>query len=246
MNTDISKHNLEINANRNYWNRKKVIRKVYGRFYAEIRQRLKYGSVLELGSGIGIIKNFIPNCITSDLFANPGIDQVESAYKLSLDDESLTNIIMFDVRHHLEYPGAALQECYRVLAPGGRLIIFEPAMGLLARKIYQLFHHEPLDFEGEICWWPPPLLSLREAPYFAAQSRAWRIFENGEGKEHLVGWQLNECKAWSDFAYLASGGFTKPALYPSFCLPVLELIDRILTRVHLPTFATRMLVVLEK
>jgi SAM-dependent methyltransferase len=246
MSIDIAQHNSEIDVNRNYWQDKLLLKKIYGRFYALIKQRLQTGATLEIGSGIGQIKTFIPNLITSDLFSNPGIDQVESAYSLSFDDGELANIIMFDVWHHLEFPGAALRECSRVLQVGGRVIIFEPAMGLVARKIYQIFHHEPLDFRGEICWDPPPSLDLNKVPYFAAQSRAWRIFHNGEGKKKLIGWRLDECRAWSDFAYLASGGFSKPSLYPVFCLSFLELIDRILTRISKPVFAARMLVVLEK
>jgi SAM-dependent methyltransferase len=244
---DISQHQFEIQANRNHWQRKPLLGNIYRRFYELIKTRLQRGVSLELGSGIGQIKSFIPDCITSDLFPNPGIDRVESAYALSFEDGILNNIILFDVWHHLEYPGAALRECYRVLAPGGRVIIFEPAMGALPRAIYRLLHHEPLGFGESICWEPPVSFDLGNAPYFAAQARAWRIFHNGEcSSKHLAGWRIIECTAWSDFAYLASGGFSKPALYPSFCLAWIEMLDRLLTRFHQATFAARMLVVLEK
>lgn len=243
---DRTQHLLEIQENRDHWQNKPLLEKIYQRFYEAIRAKLQPGVTLELGSGIGQIKQFIPDCITSDLFANPGIDRVESAYSLSFDDQSLTNIILFDVWHHLEYPGAALRECQRVLVPGGRLIIFEPAMGLLPRIVYELFHHEPLGFGKSISWQPPATLDLEEAPYFAAQARAWRIFHRGEGVNNLVGWHMKECAAWSDFAYLASGGFSKPALYPTCFLPWIERFDRLLTRIHQSTFAARMLVVLEK
>lgn len=243
---DRTQHLLEIQENRDHWQSKPLLEKIYRRFYEAIRAKLKPGPTLELGSGIGQIKQFIPDCITSDLFANPGIDRVESAYSLSFDDQSLNNIILFDVWHHLEYPGAALRECHRVLVPGGRLIIFEPAMGLLPRAVYGLFHHEPLGFGEGICWEPPVSLDLEETPYFAAQARAWRIFHQGEGVNNLAGWQMKECTAWSDLAYLASGGFSKPALYPACFLPWIERIDRLLTRIHQATFAARMIVVLEK
>lgn len=246
MINEITQHQLEIQANRDRWQSKPLLGKIYKRFYEGIRTRLQPGLTLELGSGIGQIKEFIPGCITSDLCANPGIDRVESAYSLSFEDRSLNNIILFDVWHHLEYPGAVLRECHRALAPGGRLIIFEPAMGLLPRAVYGLFHHEPLGFGDNICWEPPALLDLGSAPYFAAQARAWRIFHKGEGASNLVGWRMKECAVWSDLAYLASGGFSKPALYPSICLPWIEMLDRLLNRVHQSTFAARMLVVLEK
>jgi len=246
MTNDISQHQVEILKNRNNWLNKPLLEKIYQRFYEAILARLQPGVTLELGSGIGQIKNFIPDCITSDLSPNPGIDRVESAYALSFKDNSLENIILFDVWHHLEYPGAALRECYRVLAPSGRVLIFEPAMGLIPRLAYGLFHHEPLGFGETINWDPPETLNLSTVPYFAAQSRAWRIFRRGEGASHLAGWRMIECSSWSDLAYLGSGGFSKPSLYPAFLLPLIEWIDRLLTRINSSIFSARMLVVLEK
>jgi len=246
MTIDITQHQIEIQKNRNHWQSKPLLGKIYQRFYEAILARLQPGVTLELGSGIGQIKNFIPDCITSDLSPNPGIDRVESAYALSFEDYALNNIVLFDVWHHLEYPGAALRECHRVLAPGGRVIIFEPAMGLIPRAVYGMFHHEPLGFGESINWEPPAALNLANAPYFAAQARAWRIFRGGEGASHLAGWRVIECASWSDLAYLGSGGFSKPSLYPAFLLPWIERLDRLLTRIHQSTFSARMLVVLEK
>jgi hypothetical protein len=33
------------------------------------------GPIVELGSGIGAVKEFIPTCITTDIFPNPWLDQ---------------------------------------------------------------------------------------------------------------------------------------------------------------------------
>jgi SAM-dependent methyltransferase len=246
MPLDITQHALEIEQNRVNWHQKPLLRKVYARFYHGIAKQLVSGTKLEIGSGIGQIKEFIPGCITSDLFLNPGVDQLESAYFLSFADGSLNNIILFDVWHHLEYPGAALSEMWRALAPGGRVVIFDPAMGIIPRMVYGLFHHEPLGFGQPIHWHPPDSLDLRDAPYFAAQARAWRIFFHHEDMSQLANWRVVECAAWSDFAYLGSGGFSKPSMYPGTFLPWVELLDRWLTRVSRPLFAGRMLIVLEK
>lgn len=246
MSVEITQHSFEIEQNRKYWQKKPLLQRVYKRFYAAIARRLVAGTKLELGSGIGQIKEFIPDCITSDLFQNPGVDRVESAYRLSLGDGSLHNIILFDVWHHLEYPGSALAEMWRVLAPGGRVVIFDPAMGIIPRMVYGLFHHEPLGFGRPIHWLPPPSLALEDAPYFAAQARAWRIFYRHEDLDQLNKWNILECSAWSDFAYLGSGGFSKPPMYPDVCLPWIETLDRWLTWISCPIFAGRMLIVLEK
>ena len=246
MPIDIAQHSVEIEQNRKYWRQKPLLQQVYQRFYASIAGRLVGGSKLELGSGIGQIKEFIPDCITSDLFHNPGVDRLESAYTLSFADVSLNNIILFDVWHHLEYPGSALAEMWRVLAPGGRVVIFDPAMGIIPRMVYGLFHHEPLGFGQPIHWQPPHDLDLNNAPYFAAQARAWRVFYRQEGTAYLADWNILECSTWSDFAYLGSGGFSKPAMYPPACLRWIESIDRCLTWISRPVFAGRMLIVLEK
>ena len=68
MPIDITQHALEIEQTRTNWQQKPLLQKVYKRFYAKIAKRLIGGSKLELGSGIGQIKEFIPDCVTSDLF----------------------------------------------------------------------------------------------------------------------------------------------------------------------------------
>jgi len=40
------------------------------------------------------------------------------------------------VFHHLEFPGTALAEFARVLRPGGRVVIFEPGLGVLGGFAY--------------------------------------------------------------------------------------------------------------
>ena len=92
---DITQHALEIEQNRIFWQQKPLLRKVYERFYHEISKQLTSGTKLEIGSGIGQIKEFIPGCITSDLFLNPGVDQLESAYFLSFPDNSLNKNLVF-------------------------------------------------------------------------------------------------------------------------------------------------------
>jgi hypothetical protein len=47
----------------------------------------------------------IPECVTTDIFPNPWLDRVENAYALNFADASVGNLILFDVFHHLEFPG---------------------------------------------------------------------------------------------------------------------------------------------
>ena len=245
---DAEQHNREIHENAKLWKAKPILAKVYGEFYREVADRLDRslkGLIVELGSGMGNAKSEIPDCITTDIFPNPWLDRVENAYALSFLDGEVSNLILFDVWHHLEFPGTALREFQRVLTTGGRLIILDPAMGLLGRLVYGRFHHEPLGVGEEIRWDAPEGFSPAEAPYFAAQARASQIFESESYADQLTAWIRDEVTVWSALAYLGAGGFRGPQLYPEILLPVLRSADRILSL--FPTiFGSRMIVVLSK
>lgn len=241
-------HNLEIHRNSEAWRRKPLLRRVYQEFHQLIASELApdaEGLTVELGSGIGSIKQSIPECITTDMFPNPWLDRQENAYRLSFDDHSVANLILFDVWHHLEFPGTALVEFHRVLHPKGRLIVFEPDMGLLGRLVYSLGHPEPMAFQQPVEWFAPPGFNVADPPYFAAQSRAHRLFIQGEQREQLAGWRVMKVTQLASLAYFLSGGFSKPQMCPTALHPCLRLVDSILAR--LPSlFAVRLLVVLEK
>jgi len=107
----------------------------------------------------------IPDCVRTDLFPFPWIDRVENAYRLSFGDETLANLFMVDVFHHLRYPGAALQEFWWVLRVGGRLILLEPALSILGYLIYGLLHPE----------WIGRLIGLNGWRRWAGRWRTWII-----------------------------------------------------------------------
>jgi SAM-dependent methyltransferase len=243
----LEQHNIEIHENRRHWERKPLLRAVYSQFGREIAKRVDHtqsGLIVELGSGMGNIKQHLPDCITTDVFPNPWLDRVENAYELAFADGVLSHLILFDVWHHLEYPGTALREFYRVLSEHGKVIIFDPAMGILGRVVFGSFHHEPLGLKDEIQWEAPDSFSRRSPGYYAAQGNASRIFGSHAFRERLRSWRVAEVAYFSALAYLGSGGFRGPQLYPIAALPLLNRVDSFLSR--FPILASRMLVVLEK
>jgi len=94
-------------------------------------------------------------------------------YHLPFEQDSFTVVSLIRVLHHLEDPKAALREIFRVLAPGGSLLLSyapKPTLGSLQQDIlqwlrgappgttYTTFSRKELDFLGET---PFPVLVPR-------------------------------------------------------------------------------------
>ncbi len=259
MRNRITRHLSEMHANHLAWTRKKVLRHVYYDFYRLIQTCLADFSpsypTVEIGSGIGTIRDIIPFCVTTDLLKTPWAQHIENAYSLSFGSESIGNLILFDVFHHLRYPGDALKEFWRALATGGRVILFEPGFGLLGKVVYRIFHREPTGL-GEPIEWTAKRNGFQgahsssgehnssgEQSYYAAQANAWRIFKLGQGETNP--WKVVRLLPITSLSYIGSGGFQGPQLYPSVAYPVVYRLDQILQRFP-SLFATRLLIVLEK
>jgi SAM-dependent methyltransferase len=244
----IDLHQAFITKNVEYWNRKPLLRILYGDFYRIIARKLSNlpdARIVELGSGLGNIRGVIPNCLRTDLFPNPWIDQIENVYQLSFADGSVSDLILTDVFHHLKYPGTALKEFSRVLRKGGRVIMLEPYISALGLLVYGALHDEPIAITKSIEWIAPEGWSPENIDYYAAQGNATRIFVGNKFRPKLVDWQKIEITRLSAMAYVASGGFSKPQLYPTSMLPVIKKFEKLLD-LFPGFFATRLLVILEK
>jgi SAM-dependent methyltransferase len=245
---DINLHQELIDKNQEYWNRKPLLRTLYGEFYRLISNhlsRLSNSKIVELGSGLGNIHEVIPDCIRTDLFPNPWIDQIENAYKLSFANETVSDLILTDVFHHLKYPGTALNELHRVLRKGGRVIMLEPYLSALGLLVYGASHDEPVALANAIEWSAPETWKPENIDFYAAQGNATRIFVTNKYRSMLRDWKNIQTIRLSAIAYAASGGYSKPQLYPMVLLPLMKRLERILD-LFPSLFATRLLVILEK
>ncbi|PWH12223.1 MAG: methyltransferase type 11 [Anaerolineae bacterium] len=245
---DVNRYQSEILQNEQYWQKKPILRRIYREFHEEIARHLSSLDaplVVELGSGIGNIKEVIPHALRTDLFANPWLDQIENAYTLSFQDATVSDLILFDVFHHLRYPGTALKEFWRVLRPGGRVLVFDPFISLLGLVVYGLLHKEPINWWQEITWYAPADWDPHQLEYYAAQGNATRVFFSRMTPTLLKDWKLVMRKRYAAFSYVASGGYSGPQLYPDGLYPKMRMLDQVLDALP-PVFATRILVVLEK
>lgn len=97
----INTRNIKIYQNKN------LIQLIYENYYKIIKKYIykkNQYKILELGSGSNNIKKIIHKCITSEQFKNTKVDRVENIYKINFKKNSLSNIILIDVFHHLKFP----------------------------------------------------------------------------------------------------------------------------------------------
>ena len=98
----------------------------------------KTDKVLDYGGGTGRVAEQIKNKIAKVLVADPAFKMLKRAKKknletilindlpTALESESFDTALAIDSLHHFRYQWAGLMEIYRVLKPGGVLIIEEP------------------------------------------------------------------------------------------------------------------------
>lgn len=239
----------QLRIHQESWDRKGCLREEYGRFFQLILKHLapeELGDVLEIGSGIGALKSTIQSCQLSDLISTPWVARREDVYALSCDRSTLSNVILFDVFHHLKYPGTALSEIYRCLAQGGRVHIFEPYISFLGYLVYGLIHEEPMGLNIPIeLFRTGKCKPGDEMGFYAAQGNATRLFYRDDTVLSCEPWKIVTRSRLSAIAYLGTGGFSKPAFCPGFLFPLLRSLEPILDCFP-DVFATRCYVVLEK
>ncbi len=128
---------------------KKIIKKLYRKWYEVIADGLSPGGTLELGGGSGNLKEFFPDTISSDILFASWLDAVLDAHNLPFKDESLDNIVLFDVLHHLVEPAYFFSEAERVLRPKGKIILMEPYISWASFFIYQFLHSEGMVWDTD-------------------------------------------------------------------------------------------------
>ena len=138
-----------LNNYADVWQRKPVLRVFYEDFYDRLAPECRPGTTIEIGGGIGNLKQRLADVVATDIQFAPWLDCVADAQRLPFAAGAAANIVMVDVLHHLEFPAVFFREAARVLRPGGRVLMVEPAITYGSTLFYRLFHHEPVRTSAE-------------------------------------------------------------------------------------------------
>ena len=108
------------------------------------------GRVLDAGGGTGRVANAIREHAGEVVIADPSLGMLREADRtrlglacsnseaLPFPNDFFERVIMVDALHHVIHQGQTAREMYRVLKPGGRIVIEEPDIRKFAVKLIAL------------------------------------------------------------------------------------------------------------
>lgn len=235
-------------AHRGVWETKPSIRLLYRDFHRRLLGSCPQGRVLDIGGGTAHVKEIRCDIVSTDILSFPGIDVVADAHRLPFADRYFAGVVMLDVLHHLERPIEFLNEASRVLKPGGRLAMIEPAMTSVARRFYDHFHEEPVDMSADP--FAHVTINPDRDPFDANQAIPSLLFATPAARrrtEQAVASLCVQRVEWlSLFAYPMSGGFQKWSLIPAALVPWMLAFEEKVPETIRKQIAFRMMIVLER
>jgi SAM-dependent methyltransferase len=240
-------HQRQI-IHRGVWEKKPSIRLLYRDFHRRLLDGCPEGRVLDIGGGTAHIKDFRPDIVSADILPFPGIDVVADAHRLPFPNELFSGVVMLDVLHHLERPIEFLREASRVLKPGGRLAMIEPAMTAVARRFYDYFHDEPVHMDVDP--FAHVVINPNRDPFDANQAVPTLLFARPAAcrrvEEAIPTLRVASVKWLSLFAYPMSGGFQSWSLISAALVPSMLALEEKVPEAVRRQIAFRMMVVLER
>lgn len=123
-----------------------LIHQIHDAALMEVLNRYAKGVLLDIGCGEKPYRNLTDELVSSHFgLDHPGsfhniteIDIFANAYATGFASNSIDTVLCTFVLEHLEDPQNAIKEIYRILRPGGYLILSVP--------LYWHLHEEPRDF----------------------------------------------------------------------------------------------------
>ena len=236
---------MELTDYHHSWKNKPVLRAIYSDLYSKITDNLIDGDTLEIGGGIGNFQIEIGNLVRTDIQVSSTINVAADAQCLPFKNNAFSNIVLFDVLHHLQCPMLFFAEAKRVLIPGGKIVMIEPGITPISGVLYKLGHEEPVDMRW--LWQQDCRIDHDKDPYESNQAIPTIMFRKRQKLflQDMPGLKINQACWLSMFAYPLSGGFKKWSLLPVSLVKFVLYLEKKLLPVLGWLLAFRLLVVLE-
>jgi SAM-dependent methyltransferase len=236
----------QLQGYRTVWDRKSVLRLVYDDFYDRIVAACASGVTIEIGCGIGNLKQRLNNVVATDIQFASWLDCVADAQYLPFATGTAANIVMVDVLHHIEFPVVFFREPAPVLRRDGRLIMVEPAITWGSTLFYRLLHQEPVRTSADplIDGVPDP----HRDPYESNQAIPTLVATRDRERFHRLFPTLKISRVdWFSFmVYPLSGGFKSWSLVPEALASYMLRVEHAVERLIGPFAAFRLMLVIEK
>ena len=239
---------------RRAWEHNPALRTLYGGWYERIAAVLAgapVGPRLELGSGPGFARAFIPDLELTDLVAAPWHDRQLSADDLPFERGSVAALVLFDVLHHLPSARAFFREADRVLRPGGLVVLCEPYIGPISYPVYKFLHEEPVDTRADAIGQDLDSTADPEHekdPFDSNQAIPTILFgrQRRQFEQSFPALRVVSVEKLAGLSYPASGGFSRGPILPLRLWRGLVALERRLPSIAFSLIGFRMLVVLRK
>ena len=208
---------------------------------------------LEVGAGAGFSKKFILNkdFKISDLADNDHLDHKNiDAQDTKLEKSSYDFIIASNMVHHVPFPNKFFFEMYRLLKPGGKLIIQEAYCSIIFQLITIIMRHEGFDFTKNV-WSETETMSNANDVWAGNIAVPHLLFDDQIKFEEKFGskFKIKHQKIYECLIFLNSGGVSSKTFYiplSNFFLKLLNILDKILVGLFPKFFGMGRQIILEK
>ena len=207
---------------------------------------------LEVGCGTGVSKEFIKskNYIITDFADNPWLDATNiDALNTGYPDETFDFVVSSNMIHHVPYPVRFFDEMYRILKPGGVLLVQEINASFFMRLLLRLMRHEGYSFAPNV--FDPNLVCTDPNDLWSANCAIPNLLFDDPDKFHsyVPNFKITRQSYSEFFAFINSGGVIAKTFSIPLPLPlikVVEAVDSMLANSCPSAFALQRQVVLKK